>query len=100
VYWQEHVHQGEVRLGAATESREAWLAEHGETTLALLQVEAGLRANELDELRGELIAKADERPAGELADRDACVRADLAALQPAVLRPPAPDLDVGFDLGP
>jgi hypothetical protein len=35
-----------------------------------------------------------------LADRDACVYADLAALQPAEVPPATPDLDVGLDLGP
>ena len=99
-YWQEHVDVGEEQLGAALESREAWLAEDGEATLALLRSDGDRRASERDELRDDLVARGRERPPGELSARDALVSADVAALQPAELPPVAPDLDMGPDLGP
>jgi len=99
-YWHEQVGVSEEQLGAALERREAWLAEHGETTLALLHVEGERHAWERDELRDELIARGRERPAEGLLERDALVNADVAALQAAELPPAAPDLDVGLDLGP
>jgi len=99
-YWQERVGEGEGQLGRALENREAWIAENGEATLALLSVEREREASERDELRNQLVARAHERPAGDLASRDACVHADVAELQPAEVPPAAPDLDVGLDLGP
>jgi hypothetical protein len=99
-YWQERVGHGEEQLGQALEDREVWLAEHGETTLALLNEECGRQASERDELRDQLVARAHERPAGDLASRDVYVHADVAELQPAEIPPAAPGLDIGPDLGP
>lgn len=56
-YWQDQVALSEEQLGAALESRESWLAEHGETTLELLRIEGERDACELFELREEVIAR-------------------------------------------
>jgi hypothetical protein len=99
-FWHERVDHGEEQLGLALENRKVWLAENGSTTLALLNDVCQRQASERDELRDQLVARAHERPAGELADRDAGVHADVAELQRAEVPPAAPDLDVGLDLGP
>lgn len=52
---RERVALGEEHLGAALESRDTSLAEHGETTLALLHVEGERRAWKRNDPRDQLI---------------------------------------------
>ena len=100
-YWQERVERGEERLGAALESREAWLTEHGETTLALLRAERAANERERDALRDELAATSSDRRLSPVAERDDLVRDALAPEpEPFDVSLPAPDIDVGPDLGP
>jgi hypothetical protein len=100
-YWQEHVDAAEAELDAAVASREGWLTEHGQETLALLNAESAARDRSRDELRDELIARTRDAESIGLADRDAWARAEVRAAEPvAELPPPVPELDVGLDLGP
>jgi Ti-type conjugative transfer relaxase TraA len=100
-YWQEHVDAAEAELDAAVASREGWLTEHGQVTLALLNAESAARECSRDELRDELIARTRDAESIELGERDAWARTEIRAVEPvAELPPPAPDLDVGLDLGP
>jgi Ti-type conjugative transfer relaxase TraA len=100
-YWQEHVERGEVQLGAALEHREAWLAEHGETTLALLRAERAASEQQRDALRDELAATSPDRHLSPVAERGDLVRDALTPqLEPLDVPLPAPDIDIGPDLGP
>jgi len=100
-YWQEHVERHEEQLGAALENREAWLAEHGETTVALLRAERAASEQERDALRDELAATSPDRHLSPVAERGDLVRDALAPQpEPLDVSLPAPDIDVGPDLGP
>jgi Ti-type conjugative transfer relaxase TraA len=99
--WREHVERGEGQLGAALENREAWLAEHGETTLALLRAERAASEQQRDALRDELAATSPDRHLSPVAERGDLVRDALAPqVEPLDVSLPAPDIDIGPDLGP
>jgi Ti-type conjugative transfer relaxase TraA len=100
-YWQERVSHGEEQLGLALENREAWLAENGEKTLALLRAERAASEQERDALRDELAATSSDRHLSPVAERDDLARDALAPQpEPLDVSLPAPDIDVGPDLGP
>ena len=100
-YWQEHVDRGAEQLGAAIENREVWLGEHGATTLASLGADRAARAQQHDALRDELVAALPDRHLCPVAERGDLVRDALAAQpEPLDVPRPAPDTDIGPDLGP
>jgi hypothetical protein len=64
-HWDDSAQRADQALTASAAARDAWLEEHGETTLALVRAEQQRRADDLDELRSDLATRAqDLRPLG------------------------------------
>lgn len=96
---RERVALGEEHLGAALESRDTSLAEHGETTLACTSRARGVR--------GSATIRATNSSPGPGSVRrlswPAATRAPTPTSRgynPRSFHRPAPDFEVGFDLGP
>jgi hypothetical protein len=75
--------------------RDAWLADHGEATLALMRAEQEMLAHDRDALREDLMTRARDRPVMELAERDAWAKDALAEMQCACSAGAQRRLDLG-----